>query len=151
MIAVPIGPRIQRFATAAAPAYLDRHGRPAHPRDLLEHACLRGRFSSGTMAPWEYERAGEVIRVDPSGPLLVRVGAATDLAVDAAIAGTGIIYLFEDWLRPHLDSGVLEPVLEPWWQRFSGPFLYYSGRRLLPAPLRAFVDFIKVSAAGPEA
>ena len=146
MIAVPIGPRVQRFATAASPAYLDRHGRPQHPRDLLNHACLRGRFISGAMAPWEFECDGEVVRVDPSGPLLVQVGAATDLAVEAAIAGTGIIYLFEDWLRPHLDSGTLEPVLEPWWQRFSGPFLYYPGRRLLPAPLRAFVDFIKSSA-----
>ncbi|PVE25582.1 LysR family transcriptional regulator [Microvirga sp. KLBC 81] len=146
MIAVPIGPRVQRFATAAAPAYLDRHGRPEHPRELLGHACLRGRLTSGTMAPWEFERDGEVVRVDPAGPLLVRVGAATDLAVDAAIAGTGIVYLFEDWLRPHLDSGALEPVLEPWWQRFPGPFLYYPGRRLVPAPLRAFVDFIKASA-----
>jgi DNA-binding transcriptional LysR family regulator len=146
MIAVPIGPRVQRFATAASSAYLDRCGRPQHPRDLLNHACLRGRFSSGAMAPWEFECDGEVVRVDPSGPLLVQVGAATDLAVEAAIAGTGIIYLFEDWLRPHLDSGTLEPVLEPWWQRFSGPFLYYPGRRLLPAPLRAFVDFIKSSA-----
>jgi DNA-binding transcriptional LysR family regulator len=147
MIAVPIGPRFQRFATAAAPAYLDRHGRPEHPRDLLRHACLRGRFSSGAMmTPWEFERDGETVRVDPTGPLLVSVGAATDLAVDAAVAGTGIICLFEDWLRPHLDSGALEPVLEPWWQRFSGPFLYYPGRRLVPAPLRAFIDFIKVSA-----
>lgn len=146
MIAVPIGPRVQRFATAASPAYLDRHGRPDHPRDLLSHACLRGRFGSGSMPPWEFERDGEVIRVDPSGPLLVQFGAATDLAVEAAIAGTGILSLFEDWLRPHFDSGALEPVLEPWWQRFSGPFLYYSGRRLLPAPLRAFVDFIKPTA-----
>jgi DNA-binding transcriptional LysR family regulator len=146
MIAVPIGPRVQRFATAASPAYLDRHGRPQHPRDLLSHSCLRGRFTSGAMAPWEFERDGEVVRVDPSGPLLVQVGAATDLAVEAAIAGTGIVYLFEDWLRQHLDSGALEPVLEPWWQRFSGPFLYYPGRRLLPAALRAFVDFIKSSA-----
>jgi DNA-binding transcriptional LysR family regulator len=146
MIAVPIGPRVQRFATAAAPAYLDRHGRPQHPRDLLSHACLRGRFTSGAMTPWEFERGGEVVQVDPSGPLLVQVGTATDLAVEASIAGTGILCLFEDWLRPHLDSGALEPVLEPWWQRFSGPFLYYPGRRLLPAPLRAFVDFIKPSA-----
>ena len=146
MIAVPIGPRVQRFATAASPAYLDRHGRPRHPRDLLGHACLRGRFASGAITPWDFESAGEVVRVDPSGPLLVQVGMATDLAVEAAIAGTGILYLFEGWLRPHLDSGALEPVLEPWWQRFSGPFLYYSGRRLLPAPLRAFVDFIKTSA-----
>jgi DNA-binding transcriptional LysR family regulator len=146
MIAVPIGPRVQRFATAAAPAYLERHGRPQHPRDLLSHACLRGRFTSGAMAPWEFECGAEVVKVDPSGPLLVQVGTATDLAVEASIAGTGILYLFEDWLRPHLDSGALEPVLEPWWQRFSGPFLYYPGGRLLPAPLRAFVDFIKSSA-----
>lgn len=145
MIAVPIGPREQRYATAAAPAYLDRHGRPEHPRDLLGHACLRGQFASGAMIVFEYERDGEVVKVEPNGPLLVRVGAATDLAVEAALAGTGVIQLFEDWLRPHLDSGALEPVLEPWWIRFSGPFLYYPGRRHLPAPLRAFVDFVRGS------
>jgi DNA-binding transcriptional LysR family regulator len=143
MIAVPIGPRVQRFATAAAPAYLDRRGRPQHPRELLHHVCLRGRHSSGAMMPWEFERDGEVVRVDPTGPLLVVLGGATDLAVDAAIAGTGIVYHFEDWLRPHFESGKLEPVLETWWQNFSGPFLYYPGRRLVPAPLRAFVDFVK--------
>jgi DNA-binding transcriptional LysR family regulator len=148
MIALPIGPRVQRFAAAAAPAYLDRRGRPQHPRELLDHACLRGRFPSGAMAPWEFERDGEVVRVDPAAPLIVGIGGATDLAVDAAIAGTGVVFHFEDWLRPHLDSGELEAVLEPWWQRFPGPFLYYPGRRLVPAPLRAFVDFIK--AGGTE-
>ncbi len=146
MIAVPIGPRRQRFAAAAAPAYLRRHGAPAHPRDLMAHACLRGRFPSGAMPPWEFEREGEVVRVDPTGPLLVSLGGAVDLAVEAAIAGTGIIYLFEDWLRPHLDRGTLEPVLEPWWQPFPGPFLYYPGRRLVPGPLRAFIDFVKAAA-----
>lgn len=141
MIAVPIGPRQQRFATAASPAYLDRHGRPEHPRDLLSHACLRGQFASGAMTTWEFERDDKVVKLDTTGPLIVRVGGATDLAVDAAVAGTGVITLFEDWLRPYLDSGALEPVLESWWPRFSGPFLYYPSRRQLPAPLRAFVDF----------
>jgi DNA-binding transcriptional LysR family regulator len=143
MIAVPIGPRTQRFAAAAAPAYLDRHGRPQHPRELLQHACLRGRFSSGATPPWEFERAGEIVQIESAGPLLVSMGTATDLAVDAAIAGAGIICLFEDWLRPHFLSGALEPILEPWWQRFPGPFLYYSGRRLVPTPLRAFIDFVR--------
>jgi len=143
MIAVPIGPRSQRFATAASPAYLDRRGRPEHPRELLAHACLAGRFASGRMAVWEFERDGEVVEVDPAGPLLVQIGGATELLVEAAIAGMGIVTLFEDWLRPHLASGALEPVLEPWWERFSGPYLYYPGRRLVPAPLRAFVDFVK--------
>ncbi len=143
MIAVPIGPRVQRFATAASPAYLDARGRPQHPRDLLAHACLRGQFASGAKPVWEFERDGEAVRVDPVGPLVVQPGAAMELAVSAAIAGLGIIHLFEEWLRPHFDSGALEPVLAPWRQDFSGPFLYYPGRRHLPAPLRAFVDFIK--------
>ncbi|WP_369935243.1 LysR family transcriptional regulator [Xanthomonas tesorieronis] len=143
MIAVPIGPRVQRFATAAAPDYLAARGRPQHPRDLLAHACLRGQFASGAIPAWEFERDGEVVLVEPTGPLLVRLGGAVDLAIDAALGGLGVIHLFEDWLRPHLDSGALEPVLEPWWQSFSGPFLYYPGRRHLPAPLRAFVDFIR--------
>ena len=143
MIAVPIGPRVQRFATAASPAYLAARGRPQHPRDLLAHACLRGQFASGAIPTWEFERDGAVVRVDPAGPLVVRLGAAVDLAVSAAVDGLGIVHLFEEWLRPHLDSGALEPVLMPWWQSFSGPFLYYPGRRHLPAPLRAFVDFIR--------
>lgn len=149
MIAVPIGPRTQRMALAAAPAYLDRRGRPRHPRDLLDHACLCGRFSSGAMTPWEFERAGEVVRIEPKGPLLVSVGTATDLAVEAAIGAAGLINLFEDWLRPYFHSGSLEPVLEPWWQSFSGPFLYYFGRRLVPAPLQAFIQFIKAAEPRP--
>jgi DNA-binding transcriptional LysR family regulator len=143
MIAVPIGPRIQRFATAASPAYLDARGRPEHPRDLLNHSCLRGKFPSGSIPLWEYERDGEEVRVEPTGPLTVRIGGAVDLAVQTAIDGLGIVSLFEDWLRPHLNSGALEPVLEPWWPSFSGPFLYYPGRRYVPSPLRAFLDFIQ--------
>ena len=143
MIALPIGPRVQRFATAAAPVYLDLRGRPSHPRELLDHACLRGQFSGGAMAVWQFERAGEIVRLDPPGPLVVRPGAAVDLAISMALAGTGVVHIFEGMLRPHLDSGALEPILEPWWQTFSGPFLYYPGRRHLPAPLRAFVEFLR--------
>jgi DNA-binding transcriptional LysR family regulator len=148
MIAIPIGPRTQRFAVAAAPAYLARRGVPQHPRDLLQHACLRGRFLSGAIYPWEFERAGQSLTVEPSGPLIITPTAA-DLAVSAAVAGHGVIYLFEEWLAPYLESGQLQPILQEWWLRFPGPFLYYSGRRHLPAPLRAFVDFIQ--AAPPDA
>jgi DNA-binding transcriptional LysR family regulator len=143
MVAVPIGPRRQRFATAAAPAYLAARGRPEHPRDLLEHACLRSRFASGVTPAWEFEKDGEVIKVEPRGPLVVRPGGAMELAIHCAVQGLGVIYLFEEWLRPYLDEGTLVPVLEPWWESFSGPFLYYPGRRLVPAPLRAFIDFVK--------
>ena len=142
MIAVPIGPRAQRYALAASAAYLERHGRPKHPRKLLDHACLRLRFAGGALVPWEFERDGETIEVEPNGPLVATLGNAADVLVAAAIAGNGILYLFEDWLQPHLESGALEPILERWWLRFSGPFLYYPSRRHMPAALRAFIDFI---------
>ena len=60
-----------------------------------------------------------------------------------AIAGGGIIYLFEEWLRPAIERGELEAILTPWWQQFSGPYLYYPDRRLIPSPLKAFIDFIR--------
>ena len=143
MIAIPIGPATQRLVTAAAPSYLDVKGRPVHPQDLLGHACVRGRFSGGAMPGWEFEKNGEILVVDPTGPLVVQPGMACDLLVDAAIAGLGIVHLFEDWLTPHVESGALETVLDDWCQAFSGPRLYYSGRRYLPAPLRTFVDFVR--------
>ncbi|MBW4329978.1 LysR family transcriptional regulator [Stakelama sp. CBK3Z-3] len=143
MIAIPIGPARQRYAFAASPAYLAAHGRPSHPRELLGHACLEACFASGRSLEWEFEKAGEEIRLEPRGPLLLQVGGGADLMTDAAIGGMGIVGLFEDWLQPLFKQGRLEPVLEEWWPSFDGPFLYYSGRRYLPAPLRAFVDFVK--------
>lgn len=140
MIAVPIGPRAQRFAAAASPAYLAAHGIPAHPRDLLNHACIRHRFTSGVMLPWEFERAGEVVKISPTGPL---VANSIELEIAAAIQGLGVIATFEGFLAPAIENGQLRPILEEWSQSFSGPFLYYPSRRHMPAPLRAFVDFIK--------
>jgi DNA-binding transcriptional LysR family regulator len=143
MIAIPIGPRLQRSVLAAAPKLLERLGRPQHPRDLLDYPCLTGRYRSGIANSWEFKNGDQSVEVKVSGPLVVSIGSAVDLAVDAAIAGTGVIYLFEEWLQPYLDSGQLEPILEPWWSSFSGPYLYYSDRRLVPTPLRAFIDFVK--------
>ncbi|SDF94427.1 MULTISPECIES: LysR family transcriptional regulator [unclassified Duganella] len=145
MVAIPIGPKRQRFGLAASPSYLEQHGRPKKPQDLLQHICLRGRFSSGFMPAWEFEHKGRKVVIEPNGPLIVSLGGGAELAVDAALAGSGLVYLFEDWLAPHFARGDLEPVLERWWPSFSGPSLYYPGRRYLPAPLRAFVDFIQAA------
>ncbi len=144
MIAVPIGPRVQHYVAAAAPAYLAAHGIPAHPRDLVNHACIRHRFVSGAVADWEFERGGEMVRIKPDGPL---VASAIELELDAAIAGLGIICTFEEFLREALERGELKPVLADWRQSFSGPFLYYPSRNM-PAPLRAFVDFIRRDEGG---
>lgn len=139
MIAVPLsGP--QRFVTAGSPSYFARHGRPGHPREILDHACIRHRFASGVSYPWEYEKDGEVIRIDPPGRL---TSSSPDLQLAACEAGVGLLCTFEDFLAPSIAAGRLEIVLEDWLPPFSGPYLYYPSRRHMPAPLRAFVDFVK--------
>jgi DNA-binding transcriptional LysR family regulator len=140
MIAVPIGPREQRFVTAASPAYLARHGVPSHPNELLGHVCLRYRFSSGVVPAWEFAKGGEAVRIVPDGPLISDSNA---LQLDAARAGLGIVHSFEGFLQPDISTGRLVPVLEDWSERFAGPFLYFPTTRHMPPPLRAFVDHVK--------
>ena len=140
MIAVPIGPRRQRFCAAASPEYLASRGMPLHPRELMGHACIRHRFESGRLSGWEFERNGEVIRANPPEQLIANT---IELEIAAARGGLGIIATFEDFIRPHLESGELVEVLADWQQPFSGPYLYYPSRRHMPAPLRAFVDWVK--------
>jgi len=144
MIAVPIGPRVQRFVTAASPTYWDRRGRPAHPRELMEHRCLRHRFASGAMPAWEFvQEGGERVRISPPAVL---VANSAPIALHAARAGLGVVHGFEEYVAPHLADGSLEAVLEDWSERFPGPFLYYAGRRHLPPPLRTFIAFLRSAA-----
>jgi DNA-binding transcriptional LysR family regulator len=62
------------------------------------------------MAAWEFERSGEIVTVDPTGQMIVGPEGAMDLLIAAALAGLGMIYLFEEWLAPYLASGALAPV-----------------------------------------
>jgi DNA-binding transcriptional LysR family regulator len=139
MIAVPIGPRVQHFVAAAAPSYLAARDIPQHPGELLNHACIGHRFDSGVLATWEFKRGDDVVRIEPNGPMIASV---IELERGAAIAGLGIVYSFDEFLRPAIEQGALVPVLGEWCQTFTGPFLYYPSRTHMPAPLRAFVDFI---------
>jgi len=143
MIAVPLsGP--QRFVIVGSPAYFAAHGRPAHPREVLDHACIRHRFASGASYPWEFEKDGEVIRLDPPGRLTT---TDADLKHAACEAGVGLMATFEDFVAEAIAAGRLETVLEDWLPPFTGPYLYYPSRRHMPAPLRAFVDFVKAERA----
>jgi DNA-binding transcriptional LysR family regulator len=143
MIAVPIGPRYQELALAAAPSYLRAHGHPAHPRDIMAHQCVRLRFASGALTAWDFERDGQKITVDPASRLIIGVDAAA-AGIELARAGHGLICTFRNWLEPYFENGSLEPVLPMWWQRFDGPKLYFPSRRM-PAPLRAFIDLVAAS------
>lgn len=140
-IAVPVGPRRQKLALAAAPAYLASCELPSHPSELTRHHCIRLRYSSGALIPWKFECKGESFSVDPAGRLTINVNGAS-AAIELAKKGLGIVAVFENWLQPGFASGELQPVLTQWWPEFEGPWLYFPDR-FMSAPLRAFVDFLK--------
>ncbi|MFD2265194.1 LysR family transcriptional regulator [Lacibacterium aquatile] len=139
MIAVPLGPR-HRFAVVARPDYFERHPRPVTPHDLAHHECIRFRFQNGSLYRWEFERGGIELDVEVDGPLTL---SDQELMLEAALAGSGIAYVFEAQVTEHLAAGRLERVLEDWCPFYPGFFLYYPSRRQLPAPLRAFIDFTR--------
>jgi len=138
MIAISLGPP-QRYALVAAPNYLTRHGKPKHPRDLLDHACIRVRFSSGAMLDWEFEKAGRVVKLSPPAKLVVNHPAP---AMRAARDGVGFWLTFRDQVSEAIASGELISVLDDWCAPFPGPFLYYPSRRQQPPALAAFVAFV---------
>jgi DNA-binding transcriptional LysR family regulator len=139
MIATAIGPR-QRSAIIASPDYFARHATPSTPRDLLKLPCIRYRFASGVYYRWEFERGGTEIAIEVNGPLTL---SDQDLMVDAALAGSGIAYVFEGLVQQHIDAGRLVRVLADWCPYYPGFFIYYPSRRQVPAALRAFIDFVR--------
>ncbi len=138
MIAVSLGSP-QRYAVVASPHYVAQHGRPRHPKDLLDQACIRTRFGSGAMLDWEFEKAGRVVKVAPPAKL---VATYLGLAMRAALDGVGFWLTFEGYVREAVQSDALTSVLEDWCAPFPGPFLYYPSRRQPPPALAAFVAFV---------
>src|SRR3954454_8029744 len=58
-----------RWIVVGSPDYLERFGIPEHPRDLLDHRCLRIRLGDDSLYHWEFERGGEEFALDVPGAL----------------------------------------------------------------------------------
>ena len=138
MIAVSLGAP-QRYAVVASREYVAQHGTPKHPKELLEHSCIRTRFGSGAMLDWEFEKAGRVVKVSPPPKL---IATYLGLALRAVHDGIGFWLTFEGYVRYGIKSGALVSVLDDWCAPFPGPFLYYPSRRQPPPALAAFVAFV---------
>ena len=143
MILVPVGPPL-RFAVVGAPAYVAARGEPRTPQDLHAHPCIGRRYPSGALYPWAFARDGNAIEVEVSGPL---IADDRGLIIAAALDGVGLAHIHEALVADHLGRGELVRLLEDWCPRLPQFFLYYPGRRQMPAPLRAFVDMVRTSPA----
>jgi DNA-binding transcriptional LysR family regulator len=135
-----------KVALVGAPTYFARRRPPRGPDDLASHTCIEyRRRANETMFEWPLERNGKPRQISVNGRLMVD---SPELAVRAAVDGLGIAYTLEALAEPFLRSGQLVRVLEDWSPSFEGFFLFYPGRRQVPAALRAFIDMIRV-AHGP--
>jgi len=147
MIAVPIGPR-QRTAIVATPDFFEKHPKPITPEQLKSLPCIGFRFGTGRLYAWEFERGGVELSVEVDGALVLD---DQDMMVDAALAGAGIAFTFEDQVKDLVADSRLTRVLEDWCPYYSGFYLYYPSRRQMPAALRAFVDFVRADRSGQSA
>src|SRR5690606_20575768 len=108
MIAVPVGPPL-RYAVVAAPSYLDTHGAPQVPSDLLRHACVRVRLPNGALFRWPFELRGETVHLDVTGPITLDEAG---LARTAVLAGVGLGFFMEPDVRADIEAGRLIRVLD---------------------------------------
>jgi DNA-binding transcriptional LysR family regulator len=139
MIAVRVGAEV-RGVIVAAPEYLARHPRPMTPRDLETHSCIRFRFPSGVIVPWQFEKKGKQVEAAVEGRLTVN---DSELAVRAALDGVGVLYTALGYVGPEIKAGRLVPLLEDWRIRSAAFFLYYPSRRQVPLALQAFITFLR--------
>jgi len=143
MIAVRVGPDLQ-MAVVGAPSYFASHPPPRTPRDLSRHRCINYRnLRAGGLQPWEFEEKGRPFELRVDGPLSFTSG---DLILDAALAGHGIAYSYEDTVTAHVAAGRLTRALEKWCPPFPGYYLYHPSRRQTPPALSAFIASVRYRA-----
>jgi DNA-binding transcriptional LysR family regulator len=146
MIAVRVDMEM-RYSVVASLAYLKRRGRPAVPGDLERHDCIRARFPSGLILPWVFEKKGKRIEVAVTGRLTVN---NETLARRAALDGVGVLYSATSYVAADVAAGRLVSLLEDWQPAPTQIFLYYPSRHQVPAPLQAFIEFMRKEAKEME-
>jgi DNA-binding transcriptional LysR family regulator len=130
MIAVRMAPDM-RMAVVGSPAYLARQRRPTTPQDLTEHDCVRQRLPThGGLMNWEFKRRERSVTAHVSGRLVFN---GSNLIVEAALMGHGLIWVPDDIVAEHVSAGRLVKVLDDWAITYPGYHLYYASRRASPA------------------
>lgn len=127
-----------RIVVCAAPDYLARHGRPAHPRELAEHSCV---INSGLVDGyhWSFQEAGRAFKVRVQGRAQANAPSAI---AQLAAQGLGLVQCPHYTVEALLREGRLEILLAPFERRDSGVYALYPPNRHLPARIRTLIDFL---------
>lgn len=130
-----------RIVLVASPAYLKTHRTPEHPQDLARHhGLLRRSLATGRLMPWALKNKEGQELVASVRPAIVMDDP--EAMARAAATGMGVALLPLPHALPLLDSGALVRVLPDWYAESRPLSIYYTSRKLVPAKVRVFVDYI---------
>ncbi|MEM7206633.1 MAG: LysR family transcriptional regulator [Pseudomonadota bacterium] len=137
MVAVRMTPPLTP-AFSASPEYLAARGKPRHPRDLLNHDCIRYRMTTANkVAAWQFVEDGDEKTIDPPACMVFDQVAGV---IQAARDGHGIGWSLRHTAAEHLESGALESVLDPFVKTLPPFYLYFPQQNRRVECLRVFID-----------
>lgn len=116
----------------ATPAYLEKHGHPKRPKDLLKHNCLM--FSQ---EPWVLEGKGGKHRIKVQGNFRSNNGRSL---LNASLRGLGLVRLPGVYVNKPIQQGELIPLLEEFNTRATTIWIVYPHRKNLSTKVRSFVS-----------
>lgn len=122
----------------ATPDYLERHGTPQTPRDLLDHRCLSNMVAS-TAEPWAVMEGKEIQQIHVKGPLLSDNGS---LIRSVCLAGSGIGNFYRFHVGDDLRNGDLVEVLREYQPNSNKIFVLTPHRRMIRPLVQIFIDFV---------
>jgi len=130
-----------RLMLCASPRYLERHGRPQHPRDLAAHRVISYTYLS-TQDEWQFS--------GPDGAVRVRINACFhtnngDTCRRAALDHQGIVLQPDFLVGEDLEGGALVALLPGYRSTEFGIYAAYPSRKYLPLKIRRLVDFLTES------
>ena len=136
LIAKPLG-NIP-LCLVATPAYLDRHGRPEHPNDLVDYECSLYSLADNPRR-WYFREDQKTISVIVNGRFQSDNG---DVILDMVLAGSSLCMLPYWLVHEQLGSGELELLLKDYAMPAGDIKMVYPDRKHLPLKTRSFLDFI---------
>lgn len=130
----------------AAPAYLQQHGGPGHPRELAHHPCLTYAYRARTQV-WRFTHDnGAEEDVAPSGPLRV---TNSDALLPLLLEGLAIAELPEFIASEYLADGRLQHLLPEWNMTRGGLYFVTPSARTRPVKIKVLSDFFAEHLSDP--
>jgi len=130
------------WTTCASVAYLERHGAPTHPQQIIDqHFPVAGYFSAhnGVLAPLHFSHQGQPLAITPPCKVMVNESNAH---LATALAGIGLIQTLDFMVRPAINTGELMPILQAWRPAPLDVYFCYAPSRQLSTKVRVFAEWV---------